>query len=211
MKLLPLDTPEIIELAAGWLAQKGNYQWLDFGSGRQIITPALLKIMAQRETHFLRVCLDRHDNPTGIAGLNNVDRVFKTATFWGATGEKSLRKRGFGTFVGSKFLSLAFRDLGLHSINTWVVEHNPSLRLVERLGFRYIGRQRQCHYIDGRPYDRLLFDLLASEHKELEHDRWDRVEDRRIHREAQSRSSLLDRPGDEVRQEQAAGYSKRAI
>jgi RimJ/RimL family protein N-acetyltransferase len=211
MKLLPLDRPELFELAASWLASKENYQWLDFGNGRQIVTPALLKIMAQRETHFLRVGFDRHDNPIGITGLNNVDRVFKTATFWGATGEKSLRKRGFGTFLGSKFLSLAFRDLGLHSINTWVVEHNPSLRLVERLGFRYIGRQRQCHYIDGRPYDRLLFDLLASEHKEFEADRRDRVEDRRILREAQSRSSLLDLPGDEVRQEHAAGPSKRAI
>jgi len=35
------------------LAQKQNYQWLDFGNGRQIVTPALLKIMAQRETHWL--------------------------------------------------------------------------------------------------------------------------------------------------------------
>src|SRR6266566_4088806 len=54
LKLYPIDTPELLELAASWLAQKENYQWLDFGSGRQIITPALLRIMAQRETHFLR-------------------------------------------------------------------------------------------------------------------------------------------------------------
>ena len=113
MKLVPLDRPELFELVARWLAQKENYQWLDFGNGRQPVTPALLKIMAQRDTHFLRVCLDRHDNPTGISGLNNVDRVFRTATFWGATGEKSLGGRGFGTVVGSKFLSLAFRELGL--------------------------------------------------------------------------------------------------
>jgi RimJ/RimL family protein N-acetyltransferase len=53
-------------------------------------------------------------------------------------------------------------------IQTWVAEGNPSLRLVERLGFRFVGRQRRCHYIDGRPHDRLLYDLLASEHRELE-------------------------------------------
>jgi len=203
MKLVPLDRPELFELVAGWLARKENHQWLDFGNGGQIITAPLLKIMAQRETHFMRVCLDRNDNPTGISGLNNINRACKTATFWGATGEKSLQKRGFGTFVGSTFLALAFRELGLHSINTWVVEHNPSLRLVERLGFRFIGRQRQCHMIDGRLYDRLLFDLLASEHEELDEDRWERVEARRIRREAQSRSSLLDLPADEMRAEQA--------
>jgi RimJ/RimL family protein N-acetyltransferase len=165
MKLLPLDRSELFELVAGWLARKENHQWLDFGNGRQIVTPALLKIMAQRETHFLRVFTsERDDIPIGIVGLNNVDRSFRTATFWGAVGEKSFRYRGYSTAAGSKFLTLAFRDLGLHAINTWAVDHNQSLRIIERLGFRFIGRQRQSHYIDGRPYDRLMFDLLASEH-----------------------------------------------
>jgi RimJ/RimL family protein N-acetyltransferase len=183
VKLLPLDRPELLELVAGWLARKENYQWLDFGNGRQIITPTLLKIMAQRETHFLRAFTsDREDIPIGIVGLNSVDRTFKTAMFWGAVGEKSFRNRGYSTVASSKFLTLAFRDLDLHAINTWAVDGNPSRRTIERLGFRFIGRQRQCHYIDGRLYDRLMFDLLASEHRELEDDRRHRTE--RSHRQA---------------------------
>lgn len=182
MKLLPLDTPEILDLVAGWLAQKDNYQWLDFGNGRQIVTPALLKIMSQRGTHFLRAYTsERDDTPIGIVGLNNVDRTFKTATFWGASGDKSFRNRGYSTLASSRFLTVAFRDIGLEMINTWAVDHNPSLRTIERLGFRFIGRQRQCHYIDGRPYDRLLFDLLASEHRELDEERRHRIE--RSHRQ----------------------------
>lgn len=171
MRLLPLETPELIELAANWLARKENYQWLDFGGGQQRITPALLKIMVQRETHFIRVyTTDEDEVPVGIVALNGVDRRFGTATLWGVAGQKSFRNRGYSTFAGSKLLTLAFRDLGLHAVNTWAVEHNPSIRLIERLNFRFIGRQRQCHYIDGRPYDRLFFDLLASEHRELEHE-----------------------------------------
>lgn len=171
MKLLPLDTPEIIQVAAGWLGQKENYQWLDFGGGKRVITPEVLKVMAQRQTHFMRVWTsDRDDAPVGIVGLNNVDRESKTATFWGVAGDKSFRNRGSGTCAASKFLSLAFRELGLHSINTWVVDANPSLRIAERLHYHYIGRQRQCHCIEGRLYDRLLFDLLASEHRELNED-----------------------------------------
>ena len=61
-------------------------------------------------------CRDRHGEPTGIVGLNNVDSTRKTAAFWGATGEKSFHGPGFGTIAGSKFLTLAFRELGLHSI-----------------------------------------------------------------------------------------------
>lgn len=173
MKLVSLDSPELIGIAADWLARKENYQWLDFGSGKQIVTPALLKIMVQRDAHFIRAYTsDRDDLPIGILGLNDVDRAFKSATFWGVSGEKSFRNRGYSTLASSKFLTLAFRELGLHTINTWAVEHNPSLRTIERLGFRLVGRQRQCHYIDGRLCDRLLFDLLASEHREIDEARW---------------------------------------
>ena len=183
MKLLPLDAPGIIELVAGWLACKENHQWLDFGNGRQSFTPTLLKIRAQHETHFMRVYTsDRDDTPIGIVGLTHVDRAFKTAMFWGVSGEKSFRNRGYSTIASSKLMTLAFRDLGLHAVNTWAVDCNPSLHTIERLGFRFVGRQRQCHIIDGRAHDRLLFDLLDSEHRELDEERWHRIEG--SHREA---------------------------
>jgi RimJ/RimL family protein N-acetyltransferase len=53
-------------------------------------------------------------------------------------------------------------------VSAWTVEINVAAqRVLERLHFRPIGRQRQCHVIDGQPYDRLLFDLLPSEHQEI--------------------------------------------
>lgn len=172
MKLLPLDTPELLDLAARWLGDKQTYQWLDFGNGRQIVTPALLKVMTQRDTHYLRVYTsDEDDTPIGVVGLNNVDRNFKVGTLWVVAGEKSSRNRGYATRACSKILTLAFEELGLHAVNTWIVEHNPSVRVAEHLKLRFIGRQRQCHYIDGRAHDRLLFDILASEHRETEDDR----------------------------------------
>lgn len=175
MKLLPLGAPGALDLAADWLARKENYQWLEFGSGSQGVTPAALRIMAQRKTHFLRVyTTDADDTPVGICGLSSINRGVGSATFWGASGDKSFRCRGFGTRAGSKFLTVAFRELGLHTVNTWIVEGNPSLRLIERLGFRFVGRQRHCHRIDGQTYDRLLFDLLASEHHELDEAGWRR-------------------------------------
>ncbi|HKA38595.1 MAG TPA: hypothetical protein VKD25_02395, partial [Burkholderiales bacterium] len=83
MRLLAPETSDLIELAADWLARKENHQWLDFQNGRQPVTPALLKIMVQRDTHFLRLYTDAHGNPLGICGLNGIDRTVNTATFWG--------------------------------------------------------------------------------------------------------------------------------
>lgn len=168
MKLLPLYAPDVFELVAGWLARKENYQWLDFGNGLQVITPTLLKVMVQRETHFLRAYTSNRDGtPIGLVGLNSINTAFRSATFWGLSGDKSFGNRGFSTYASSRLMSIAFSELGLESVNTWAVEHNPSIRTIERLGFREIGRLRRCHWIDGRPYDRRLFDLLAGEHREI--------------------------------------------
>lgn len=167
VELKPLDSPEIIRLAAGWLARPGNYKWLDFGQGRQILTPEWLKIMAQRDAHVLRVFTAANGVPIGIVGLDDVNRSFKTARIWAVAGEQVFRRRGYTTRAVSRMLTLAFRDRNLHAVNTWIVDHNPSVAIVERLKFTFIGRQRHCHVMDGRVHDRLWFDLLASEHQEI--------------------------------------------
>ncbi len=167
MQLLPLDTPDLIELASSWLSNDENSKWLDFGSGVQALTPTTLRIMTQRSLHVLRVyTADTDDVPAGVAGLSNVDRRFKTATVWAVLGNK--RYGGCTTRAVSRLLTLGFTELGLVAVNAWTVDVNVAARRVlEHLGFSYVGRQRQCHYVDGRRHDRLLFDLLAGEHASL--------------------------------------------
>ena len=169
MQLKPLDTPELLRTAVGWLSQKENYQWLDFGDGRQQVSPEWLKIAMQRGTLVLRVFTsDLEDLPIGVVGLANVNRHFKTANFLIVLGDRSYAKQGYATRAGLATLTLGFRELGLHTIHTWIVEGNHSVHLARNMNFKPIGRQRQCHYIDGQPYDRLWFDVLASEHQECE-------------------------------------------
>src|ERR1043166_2342057 len=67
--------------------------------------------------------------------------------------------------AASRILTYGFQELGLEAVAAWTVEINvPSRRALEHLHFRFVGRQRRCHWIDGKPYDRLLYDLLATEH-----------------------------------------------
>jgi RimJ/RimL family protein N-acetyltransferase len=167
MQLLSLDTPQLVDLVGHWLGAEENYKWLDFGGGVQALTPAVLRIMAQRDLHVLRAYTAEGDDvPAGVVGLSNVDRGFRTASVWAVLGNK--RYGGCTTRAVSEILTLGFTELGLWAINAWTVEVNVAARRVlERLHFRYVGRQRRCHYVDGRPRDRLLFDLLASEHTRL--------------------------------------------
>ncbi len=167
VKLLPLDSAEAIELVAGWLSKYDNYKWLDFGNGVQRLTPVALRVMTQRALHEFRIyTADDGDVPAGVLGLTNVDRNFKTASIWAVLGNK--RYGGSTLPACSALLTWAFKELGLEAVNAWTVETNiPAQRVLERLHFRYIGRQRRCHYIDGRPLDRLFFDLLATEHLDV--------------------------------------------
>ena len=168
MELREIDTSEI-ELVSGWLGQKDNYQWLDFGSGVQLISARSVKIMTQGNVHLLRVFTeDSGETPIGLVALSNIDHNFKTAMLWLVLGNKDYGGKGYSTRAVSKILTLGFRELGLEAVNAWAVDQNiPSIRMIERNNFRLIGRQRQCHYIDGRPCDRLLFDILASDHREV--------------------------------------------
>jgi RimJ/RimL family protein N-acetyltransferase len=167
MQLKPLDSPPLLQLVAGWLSQKENYQWLDFGDGRQTVSPEWLKIAMQRGTLVLRVFTsDLDDQPIGVVGLASVNRNFKTAQFLIVVGDRTYAKQGYATRAGLAMLTIGFRELGLNSIHTWIVEGNHSVHLARNLNFKPIGRQRQCHFIDGRSYDRLWYDVLASEHQE---------------------------------------------
>jgi RimJ/RimL family protein N-acetyltransferase len=169
VQLRALDSPELIQLAAGWLAQKENYQWLDFGDGRQLVSPEWLKIGMQRGAYVIRLfTADDDATPIGIVGLSNINRHFKTANVWVVLGDRAYGGRGYASLATSKMLTLGFREVGLDSIHTWIVDGNPSIHVARRVGLRPIGRQRQCHLIDGRAYDRLWFDVLASEHQEIE-------------------------------------------
>ena len=182
MRLLPLDSPERIQLVAHWLAQKENYQWLDFGDGRQLVSAEWLKIGMQRGSYVLRLFTsDADDTPIGVVGFSNINPHFKTASIWVVVGDKSYGARGHATRAASEMLSFGFEELGLRAVQTWIADGNQSLRISKRLGFRLIGRQRQCHCVDGRVYDRLWFDLLASEH----------MSDATRHRFARAESSPL--------------------
>lgn len=164
LTLAPIERGEI-PLVAGWLADPVNARWLDFGPGQRVLTAGALAFMLQRELHLLRaVRVADRAHPIGVVALSYVDRRTRTAQLWYLLGDKTCEGRGLTSAAVGRLLRIAFHEIGLEAINAWAVEHNVgSIRVLERNGFRLIGRQRRCHEIDGTLYDRLLFDLLASE------------------------------------------------
>lgn len=166
MKLQPIEGSNF-ELVMSWLTQQENYQWLDFGGGDQPLQAAAFKMMLYRATHSIQVFTSELDDlPIGVVAISNISRKFKTGMLWYALGDKNYSGRGYTTRAVHEMLQFGFGTLGLHAVNAWTVSINrASMRVLERNNFQPVGRLRQCHYIDGRRFDRLLFDLLAGEHR----------------------------------------------
>ena len=165
MKFLPLDTPERVEQVAAWLAEPRNYQWLDFGNGVQTLSAATLRIMVQKDVNFLRLfTADDEATPAGVVGLSNVDRKFKTANLWIVLGDKQFSFKGLAVKAVSRMIRLGFTELGLDVVQCWCVAGNhASRRLIRLMNFQPVGLLRHCHRMEGKVYDRELFDLLQSE------------------------------------------------
>ena len=98
--------------------------------------------------------------------IENVVEFYRkrNAEAWCVLGDKSYGPQGLTLRAAKKLLEYGFGELGLHCIYAWTVEINRGgRRLLELMGFRFAGRLRESHHIDGRTYDRLWFDLLAHE------------------------------------------------
>ncbi|PZE23356.1 MULTISPECIES: GNAT family N-acetyltransferase [unclassified Curtobacterium] len=66
-----------------------------------------------------------------------------------------------------------FRSVGIHRVEICIRPENaPSLRVVEKLGFRYEGLRRRYIHINGDWRDHFCFALVAEEVREGVLDRW---------------------------------------
>jgi [ribosomal protein S5]-alanine N-acetyltransferase len=143
-----------------------NYQWLDFGCGTQKLSAPAIRLMLQRTIHEIRLFTsDESDEPIGLVALSDISEKFKTAVLWYVLGDKSRSGKSYTTRAVSQMLTIGFEERGLESIFAWVIEHNvASGKILEKNNFQFIGVRRNCHYINGRAYDRYFYDLIASEH-----------------------------------------------
>lgn len=79
-------------------------------------------------------------------------------------GERNWWGQGVGTDAIRALCRFAFRDLRMHRLYARVLEINPrARRAFEKCGFQEEGRERQCHFHDGKFWDAYLLGLLSHE------------------------------------------------
>jgi diamine N-acetyltransferase len=102
--------------------------------------------------------------PIGNCGLHEVNLANRSTVVGIMIGEPEARGRGYGTEAMQLLLDYAFTVLGLHSAMLSVYEYNGAgRRCYEKVGFREIGRRRESRWHNGRFWDEIQMDILATE------------------------------------------------
>jgi len=105
----------------------------------------------------------------GVFSLIGLRRTHRALTYdsaelayWAAP---AMQRQGFMTEAGRAVLGFAFGAAALHKLHVSHFAGNAASRaLIERLGFRHVGIQREEFRKAGVWHDHWLYELLATEH-----------------------------------------------
>lgn len=114
--------------------------------------------------YVFAIVLNDGNRHIGNIGLHSIDWIDSHATFGIVIGETEYQEKGVGTEAARLVLDYALNELGLHRVNSRVIETNVrSLALHRKLGFVQEGRQRQVVFQRGRRADMILFGMFRDE------------------------------------------------
>lgn len=76
------------------------------------------------------------------------------------------RAQGLGNIMMTKFIETSFKDddLNLNKIYATTSSNNlPSIKLLEKFGFKLDGRLREHYWINENKYDQLIYSILRNQ------------------------------------------------
>lgn len=125
-------------------------------------------INATKSNDFIFSIVDlENDKLIGNCSIMNIsqkDRMGEVGIF---IGEENNRSNGYGAEALKLLLDYGFNYLNLNNIMLTVMSFNErAIKCYEKVGFKEFGRRRECYFLNGKYYDRIYMDILASEFKE---------------------------------------------
>ncbi len=124
------------------------------------------KTLKNNDLNFAIVNLEK-DELIGNCGFANISYQNRIGTVGIFIGEESNRSNGYGTETLKLLLDYGFNYLNLNNIMLTVKSFNEwAIKCYEKVGFKEFGRRRESYFLNGKYYDDVHMDILASEFKE---------------------------------------------
>jgi RimJ/RimL family protein N-acetyltransferase len=137
----------------------------------------MLEWMKKREAYAFAIYALENIQLIGSCALFNISHRRQCADFGISIFDKNYWSKGYGTEATRLTLDYGFRFLNLHNISLDTMDYNKrAIRAYEKAGFKIIGRRREVIPIDGKRYDQIYMDCLATEFESPEPG-WYRLEE----------------------------------
>ena len=106
-----------------------------------------------------------NDELIGNCGLHNLDFINQKGTIGIFIGDKENMGKGYGSETLELLLNYGFNHLNLNNIMLTVYSFNdPAIACYKKVGFKEIGRRRQCYFKNNERYDIIYMDILREEY-----------------------------------------------
>lgn len=121
-----------------------------------------LQQKAPRTSYLYCIC-NAAGEPVGFTGLQDLNLIYGSGVVFVFI-EKNYRRIGLALRATALLLDLAFEQLRMHRVTTYVHSDNlPSVDMIRRIGFVDEGCLRESCFFDGKYHDVNLVGLLARE------------------------------------------------
>ena len=160
-----------IQTLHNWSIKEKNFEFytcrpLKSGQSLEEFTCKILKTIAENhEKIYVLVKKDDSNMPLGKITLFDLNSRNHSAEF-GYYLPKNNRALGLGNIMLAKFIETSFNDddLNLNKIYATTSSNNlPSIKLLEKFGFKLDGRLRDHYWINENKYDQLIYSILRNE------------------------------------------------
>jgi|GEM_PF-4888871 len=102
--------------------------------------------------------------PVGLCTIREIMDDGSDGTLVILIGNHVHRRKGIGTEAIKQLIDYAFNNLGLHRVTSYIFHENyPSLRMHEKLGFRFEGRMLEKILKNGERHNIIIVSMLAKE------------------------------------------------
>lgn len=169
VSLRPIRVRDARELESVLLA---NREWLQpweatspGGGGRWDVRGGIRSLLAQASAHtalpFVIAYEGRFAGQLTVSGISYGALSSATLGYWVA---REFAGKGLATVATAMATDHCLQGLGLHRMEVCIRPENAkSLRVVEKLGFRYEGLRRRYIHIDGDWRDHFCFGVVREE------------------------------------------------
>jgi RimJ/RimL family protein N-acetyltransferase len=105
------------------------------------------------------------DSIIGDGSVNSIDKYNRSAMLSIIIIGDENRGKGFGQDAIKLLMKHAFINLNLESLYLGTWEYNkPAIHVYEKLGFKMVGKMRNCRRVGNQVFDEVIMDMIADEY-----------------------------------------------